>query len=145
MVESSDTHKEAILVYLLSNLRPYSPLVSVDHNVKQIPTPVRRYQIYRKPPKIFTFEINNGYHVARRKMKSILTGVITTGGVKYYQYLHGRMLNQDDTLFNALPNCQFAFKDSKKHYTYNPKLSETMAGIHKWEFKESINKKISNF
>ena len=46
-------------------------------------------------------------------MKDIITGVINMGGVLYYQYLHGMMLNQDGTLSNALTHCHFIFKASK--------------------------------
>ena len=42
----------------LSHLRPYTPVDSVDHNVEQSPTPVRRSQRYIKPPEIFTFYKN---------------------------------------------------------------------------------------
>ena len=63
---------------------------------------------YRK----YLISKNCGYRVARRTMKAVITGVLTVGGVPYYQYIYGLMLNQGGTLSNDLPHCQFTFKAS---------------------------------
>ena len=57
------------------------------------------------------------------------------GGIPYYQYPHNLVLNQDVTLSNAIPHCNFTFKDSKKYNPYNPTLSEDMTVMHKEKFK----------
>ena len=65
------------------------------------------------PPERFNFDKNHGYHVIRRMMKAILTGVFTMTRVTYYQYPHGMVLNKDITLSKAIPHFHFIFKASK--------------------------------
>ena len=75
-------------------------------------------------------------------MKDVLIGVLSMGGVQYYQYIHGLMLNQDGTLSNALPHCHFTFKASKRHDPDTPTLPQDMTVTHTEEFKKVTNKEI---
>ena len=65
--------------------------------MEQSPTPVRGSQRDRIPQEIFPFDKNHGYYVSRSTNKAILTCVLTMGGLVYYQYHHGMVLNTDGT------------------------------------------------
>ena len=110
--ESYDTQREKSLYNYLSPYRPYTPIDYVDNNVEHITTPFSCFQREKKPPEIFAFK-KKGYHVARSMMKAINRGVIT-GGVTYYQYIHGILLNNDGTLSKSLLHYHLIFNTSKK-------------------------------
>ena len=73
-------------------------------------------------------------------MKAINRGVIT-GGVTYYQYIHGILLNNDGTLSKSLLHYHLIFNNSKNG-SDTPTIPEATEVIHKEEFKEAMNKEI---
>ena len=62
------------------------------------------------PPDRFTSDEEYGYNFTKIIIKAILMGAWSINGVSDSQYIHGLMLNEDDTLDNELPHCGYTFK-----------------------------------
>lgn len=68
----------------------------------------------RNPPDIFTFDEEYVYNVTKIIIKAILMGAWSINGVSDSQYIHGLMLNEDDTLDNEYLHCCYTFKARRR-------------------------------